>query len=54
MHIYNFFMDSGIVSLYGTLPLQLKVISNLERVNTFLEVLMGIIIRNLRKIDIII
>lgn len=47
-------MDSGIISLYGTLLLQLKDIPNLGRVQTFLEVLTENIAKNPCKIDIII
>lgn len=51
MHIYNLFIDPGIVFLYGTLPPQFKNVPNLARVRTFLEVLTGTTTKNPHRID---
>ena len=51
MHIYDLFINPGIVSLYSTLPPRLTNVPNLARVRTFLEVLTGTNTGNPYKID---
>lgn len=51
MHIFNLFINLGIISLYSTFLPQLKDILNLAKMRIFLEVLIETTAKNPYRID---